>query len=142
MRFDAQKAVDQFAAMVKNLEPAQRTAIEGPLDGLTKSLEVDLRRELPKALGDTCCVYSSPGEGGLVVLGLTAVVPIRNRDAVSVIQAKIPGQFPGQGFSGANSRRIGRSAKAQLHSFSLRAKGSFISPAWALAWPGAPRTAS
>ena len=53
MRFDAQKAVDQFAAMVEKAEPAERAAIEGPWDALTKSLQVDLRRELPKALGDT-----------------------------------------------------------------------------------------
>ena len=64
MRFDAQKAVDQFAAMVEKLDPAEREAIEGPLDALTKSLQVDLRRELPKALGDSCCIYCSPGEGG------------------------------------------------------------------------------
>ena len=66
MRFDAQKAVEQFAALVQKSEPAQRAAIEGPWDALTKSLSVDLRRDLPKALGDTCCVYTSPGEGGLI----------------------------------------------------------------------------
>ena len=91
MRFDAQKAVDQFAAMVAESAPAERAEAEQLLDALTKSLQVDLRRDLPQALGDSCCVYSSPGEGGLVLLGLTAVVPIRDRAALSAIQLKILG---------------------------------------------------
>ena len=45
MRFDAQKAVDQFAAMVEKAEPAQRAAIEGRWDALTKSLQ---RRSSPR----------------------------------------------------------------------------------------------
>ena len=98
MRFDAQKAIDQFAAMVEKSTPAERAAIEGPWNALTKSLQVDLRRELPKALGDNCCIYSSPGEGGLVLLGLTAVVPIRDREALAVIQAKILASSLAKGF--------------------------------------------
>ena len=101
MRFDAQKVVDQVTAMIENLEPVQRTGIEQSLDALTKSLQVDLRRDLPKALGDTCCIYSSPGEGGLVLLGLTAVVPIRDRDAMTVIQAKFLGSSIAKSFQSA-----------------------------------------
>jgi len=88
MRFDARKAADQFAAVIEKPEPAERSAIDALLDAIAKPLSVDLRRDVPKALGDTCCVYSSPSEGGLVLLGLTAVVPIRDREALSVIQAK------------------------------------------------------
>ncbi len=130
MRFDAQKAVEQFAALVEKSEPAQRAAIEGPWDALTKSLSVDLRRDLPKALGDTCCVYTSPGEGGLVILGLTAVVPIKDRDAISVIQAKILGGSLAKGFQDAlNSAPSSpfQPAKPRILSFSFAGQRIFYS---------------
>ncbi len=130
MRFDAQKAVEQFAALVQKSEPAQRAAIEGPWDALTKSLSVDLRRDLPKALGDTCCVYTSPGEGGLIILGLTAVVPIKDRDAISVIQAKILGGSLAKGFQDAlNSGPSSpfQPAKPRILSFSFAGQRIFYS---------------
>ncbi|MEI8372614.1 MAG: DUF1559 domain-containing protein [Planctomycetota bacterium] len=122
MRFDAQKVVDQVTAMIENMEPVQRTGIEQSLDALTKSLQVDLRRDLPKALGDTCCIYSSPSEGGLVLLGLTAVVPIRDRDALSVIQAKFLGSSIAKSFQSAvtkNPLERSPSPAPQLHACSF-----------------------
>ena len=63
-----------------------------------RALQVDFRKDLPKALGDSCGIYSSPREGGLLLLGLTAVVPIRDRAALSAIQAKIVGGSLAQSF--------------------------------------------
>ena len=38
-----------------------------------------LQEDLLDTLGDSVCVYNSPGEGGLIFTGLTVVVPVKNR---------------------------------------------------------------
>jgi len=87
MRFDARLFIDQLAAMTENPErgPGQQSGFDQFLDALTKAMDVDLRHELPKALGDTCCVYSSPSEGGLI----TAVFQVKDHQVLSAIQLKL-----------------------------------------------------
>jgi hypothetical protein len=141
MRFDPQKTIDQFAALMEEGErsaPGRPPAVESPWDALTKSLEVDLRRDLPKALSDTCCIYSSPGEGGLALLGLTAVVPIKDRDVISVIQAKLLGSSLGRSFLDELSPGPAQRGRQRLQSFSFKGQRIFyfsgmgweICPAW------------
>jgi len=44
---------------------------------------------LLKSLGDSWCVYNSPGEGGLVLTGLTAVVSVRDADRLAKVQQRL-----------------------------------------------------
>jgi hypothetical protein len=120
MRFDAEKVIEQVAAMMEAAVPGGRAAAESQWDALTKALEIDLRRELPKALGDSCCVYVSPGEGGLLVLGLTAVVPIKDRRALSAIQLKLVSGSLGKSLWGEISQDQSRSPRLQSCDFAGR----------------------
>ena len=42
-----------------------------------------LQEDLLDTLGDSVCVYNSPGEGGLIFTGLTVVVPVKNHDRLA-----------------------------------------------------------
>src|SRR5205085_218985 len=39
-----------------------------------------LDQDLLQTLGDSWCVYNSPGEGGLFITGLTVIVPVKDHD--------------------------------------------------------------
>ena len=48
------------------------------LDGLMTVCGIDLRRAL-SSVGDTWCLYNSPGQGEFALCGWTLVVPVRDR---------------------------------------------------------------
>jgi len=56
---------EQFAAGVKQVEAV---------------LGFRLQEDLFQTLGDSWCIYNSPGEGGLLITGLTIVVPVKDHD--------------------------------------------------------------
>ena len=62
-----------------------------------EALGFDVPR-LARSLGDVWCLYSSPGEGGLIATGLTLVVPVRDRagvqQALDGVAAAIRNAFP------------------------------------------------
>jgi hypothetical protein len=90
-RLDLQDALDVVLDSVNRAKPESRTEMLQAIDGVEKSLGIDLRHGVLGSLGDTWCVYSSPSEGGLVISGLTAVVPIRNYPGVSLAYSKLLG---------------------------------------------------
>jgi hypothetical protein len=59
---------EQLAAGIKQMEA---------------TLGFRLQEDLLDTLGDTVCVYNSPGEGGLIFTGLTVVVPVINHDRLA-----------------------------------------------------------
>ncbi len=84
---DPQAVVDQLAAataLFHDISPADGASNQ-IADAVTKAMQPDFRRDLPKALGDTCCIYSSPSEGGLV----TAVFAVKDQKAALAIQLKL-----------------------------------------------------
>lgn len=79
MRFDMQRAVEIVTSVTAQLhEAAGETPAANNTDIFGGLLEVDMRRQLLQSIGDTWCLYSSPGEGGLIITGLTFVAPLRN----------------------------------------------------------------
>ena len=56
----------------------------GPLED-----DLEISEDVLQSLGDTWCVYNSPGEGGLVITGLTAVVPVTDRERLVTNRAKV-----------------------------------------------------
>ena len=53
--------------------------MEQGLTQFTQMTGVNLKADLLAALGDTWCVYNSPGDGGLIFTGLTVTGTIRDR---------------------------------------------------------------
>ncbi len=50
-----------------------------------------LREDVLQPLGDTWCIYSSPGEGGLLVTGLTAVARLKDPQRAAQSYPKLMG---------------------------------------------------
>jgi hypothetical protein len=79
MRLDPATAAAQLGPFLNELDPALLRELER--QSQPAALGFDVRR-LARSLGDVWCLYSSPGEGGLVATGLTLVVPVRDRAGV------------------------------------------------------------
>ncbi|MBN2476224.1 MAG: DUF1559 domain-containing protein [Pirellulales bacterium] len=136
-RIDAATVVETVLAAMEKIDPrARQEATEG-LEQIRKTLGFDLRTEVLEALGDSWCVYNSPGEGGLVVTGLTAVVEVKNRQSLTGVQTKLMAVAAAQMLRGANPRRGPRIeqfefAGQQVFFFNARDNDFPLAPAWCL----------
>ena len=121
---------------------ARRPALEikqSLLEGLKKFKQggnAESPQDLFASLGDHWCFYNSPREGGLVMTGLTGVVPITDRKQFSrsyeVVSRLAMDNLPDDGF-GSNNQRIRRFrfAGGDVHYANVGALG--IAPSW---WAG------
>ncbi|HKD36538.1 MAG TPA: hypothetical protein VKB78_07045, partial [Pirellulales bacterium] len=64
---------------MKKIRPDLATANAAQLAQTEAMLGFGIKKDLLDMLGDTWCIYNSPGEGGLMVTGLTLVVPVKDR---------------------------------------------------------------
>ncbi len=139
VRFDLQQAVQIILTAIDAMSPERRAGLNQAFDQIGRDLGVDLRRGLLPALGDTWCIYNSPGEGGLVVTGLTAVVPIRNHQVLSAAYGKLvdlvkknlaagPDTGSAFGLAGLNSFRHFTFAGREI----CYVNCGFLAPAWCL----------
>jgi hypothetical protein len=89
VRLDLQQALDIVLSSVEKMSPATRTQVNQSLDEIERSLGVEFRRGVLGSLGDTWCIYNSPGEGGFWGTGLTAVVSIRSNPGFALAYSKL-----------------------------------------------------
>ena len=79
-RFDADQALQRLIDLIGQIDPRGQQQFKDELAGLEKQLGFKISEDVLQSLGDTWCIYNSPGEGGLVITGLTAVVQVNDRD--------------------------------------------------------------
>ena len=110
-RLNVHEVVDALAAAAKTASPEIKQSL---LEGLKKFKQggnADSPQDLFASLGDHWCFYNSPREGGLVMTGLTGVVPITDRKQFSrsyeVVSRLAMENLPDDGF-GSNNQRIRR----------------------------------
>jgi hypothetical protein len=77
-RLDANAALELLLEQIAKVEPNARTAVAQGIGEMQMQLGIDLKQDVLKPLGDVWCVYNSPGEGGLLVTGLTGVVRVKD----------------------------------------------------------------
>ena len=87
-RVDPEEVLDTILSAADGIEPGLREEILEAIGRMGEELGFNVRRDLLGPLGDTCCVYNSPGEGGLVITGLTAVIQVEDRRQLAETQAK------------------------------------------------------
>jgi len=88
-RLDADAIFETILSVAEKIEPRAREQVETGLGQMQQALGIDLRADVLKALGDTWCIYNSPGEGGLVITGLTAVVKLRDAERFAATHEKL-----------------------------------------------------
>ena len=126
MRFDVQTAVDIVTSVVRELGAVtgDAPAAEGA-DIFGGLLEIDMRRQLLQSIGDTWCLYNSPGEGGFILTGLTFVAPLRNPSQFS---AGVTRLMAGLG------QAVGGDATAAVQRTTFNGRDLFWTAGWPFSW--------
>ena len=137
VQLNVQATFDALAAAAKNADPQIRQSLFKELESLQGGGQGDSRQDIFASLGDHWSFYNSPREGGLVITGLTGVVPITDRKAFSrsydVLKRVATQNLPIDNGSGSDAQQIRRFrfAGSDVHYTNLAESG--LGPAW---WAG------
>jgi hypothetical protein len=88
-KFDLDKALKGLVGFVGQFDPQAQQEFNRTLAEANQQLGFDVSQDLFQSLGNTWCVYNSPGEGGLVFTGLTAVVKVKDRERLLKVHEKL-----------------------------------------------------
>jgi hypothetical protein len=88
-RLDLDRAFQTVLGIVEKFNPQARDETNQGLAKIQRELGFDLRQDMLQSLGDVWCVYNSPGEGGLVITGLTGVVTVTDHRRLADAHAKL-----------------------------------------------------
>jgi hypothetical protein len=90
-RFDLDRVWEMVFRVMAKIDPGAAQEASEVIGKVEQKLGFKLREDLWQTLGDVWCVYNSPGEGGLVVTGLTLVVPLKDAKRAAATHGKILG---------------------------------------------------
>ncbi len=93
-KLDLDEILAAALSVVEKFDPDVKEEFEEGLVPIQQFLELDLRDDLLEPLGDTWRVYNSPGEGGIVITGLTAVVSLRDADRFAATHERLMAVAP------------------------------------------------
>jgi hypothetical protein len=130
-KLDAEKARTTILATVENIDPKAAKEYER-----MPAEQRQLLDEVLKALGDTWCVFDSPGEGGMFT-GVTAVVSIKDADAAASVQKKLLRMAEAAAERTPDPQRRPRFetvtfGRQTIHVFDARDKNFPLAPSWCL----------
>jgi len=136
-RFDVNSALELLLAQSEKIDPSARANIRRGIDEIERALDIDLQEDLLKPLGDVWCVYNSPGEGGLLVTGLTGVVEVKDHDRLEATLNKLITFYHDRIEAEAQARggpRIVKTALAgrTIYHFDIAEHDFPLAPAWCL----------
>ena len=137
VRLNVHQVLDAMAAAGKNAAPEVKRPLLKGLETLKHGGDADSRQDIFAPLGDRWCFYNSPREGGLVITGLTGVVPITDRKQFSrsyeVLMRLATQALPADDNLAPGGQRIHRFrfAGSEVHYAHLGEVG--LAPAW---WAG------
>jgi hypothetical protein len=81
-KLNAAAAMQRLINLIGQFDAGSQQAFNQELAALEQQLGFKLSDDVLQSLGDTWCVYNSPGEGGLLFTGLTAVVTVKDRQRI------------------------------------------------------------
>ncbi len=88
-RIDVSQVWQTIVAMIGKIDPRGGERFAEELGMVEERLGFKIRDDLLAPLGDVWCLYNSPGEGGLVVTGLTAVVSLKDAKRAAATHEKL-----------------------------------------------------
>jgi len=89
MRFDLDRTFKSVQNIVVKTDARAGQEMSQGLAHMEMLLGFKLSEDLFQSLGDTWAIYNSPAEGGLVLTGLTAVVPVKNKAKLDNVTEKL-----------------------------------------------------
>jgi hypothetical protein len=140
-RCDTQEALELFLAQVAKVDSNAPLEIKRGIRQMEQAIGIDLRADLLKPLGDVWCLYNSPGEGGLLVTGLTGVVQVRDHvrleatlnKLITLVQAHGEQSEGAQSHSPGTPRIVKTTFGGQtIYHMDVPQRDFFLAPAWCL----------
>jgi hypothetical protein len=89
VRIDADRFWGMILDITGKIDPGSGQYASAEIATLEGKLGLKIRDDILRPLGDTWCVYSSPGEGGLVFTGLTAVARLKDPSRAAKTHEKL-----------------------------------------------------
>lgn len=93
-KFDLDRTLNAIADLAGQFDPQAKQQFQAQVAAIDRQLGFSISEEIFKSLGDTWTIYNSPGEGGLVITGLTAVVPLKDRERLLKAHDKLLAASP------------------------------------------------
>ena len=134
-RVDADATFEKVLAIVEKIEPRAKEEVSRGLGQLEQAFGINLREDVLQSLGDVWCVYNSPGEGGLVITGLTAVVPVKDhRRLLRVHERLLATARSEMGRNADRGPRIEqfRFGEEEIYFLNVRGEDFPLAPSWCL----------
>jgi len=136
-RANLDAVLEAVLSAAAKIDPNAREEIDQGLGEMQEELGINLRDDLLKPLGNVWCLYNSPSEGGLLVTGLTLVVPVKDHQRLAATQARLIAKAKAA-MDNSGSRRRGPSieqfqfAGQDVYLFNAREKEFPLAPSWCL----------
>jgi len=135
-RLDPSRAWEILFGLLEKIDPRAKQEISGGLGQVETQLGVNLAEDLVKPLGDLWCVYNSPGEGGLIATGLTAVVRVKDAARLGRAHERLVEQWSAllddSGRQGAPRIAKSRFADHTIYSLNVPDDDFIVVPSWCL----------
>ncbi len=127
-RFDAAKVYQDVLDAIGDINPVAHDGILGEIDQMETSMGFRIQQDVLEPLGDVWSFYNSPGDGGLLVTGLIAMVEVRDPARGKELLGRINTML-------RNSTDDDAVATFQSHGqqvYYLRLRNAPLAPAWCL----------
>ncbi len=92
-RIDMNAATELALKQIEMADPRAKQEALRNLGQMETELGFKLQDDLLKPLGDVACAYNSPGEGGFLVTGFTAVMQVKDRARLAATLDKLVARF-------------------------------------------------
>lgn len=143
VRADPDKIFHAIRGIVGSIDARMLAKFDAEIDEEQEATGINFSEDLFKALGDTWRIYNSPGEGGLIVTGLTAVGSVRDADKLAKTLEKFEAFVQDQAKqqilrSGGEGRRVPSHAtikhfefnKQKIYFVNFVGEMAPVAPAW------------
>lgn len=138
-RIEPDRVWKTILALVGRIDPRAADELDRDLGQMQNDLDLDLREDVLKPLGDVWCLYNSPGEGGLLFTGTTLVVKVNDPKRLAKAHERLLARLRAEMDRGGGSRRraapaILRATHAgqEIFTFLVPEEGFPFAPSWCL----------
>ena len=112
LRLDSGAIFDELRKVIGAIDTDALEEFDEELADTEEEIGFSVRKDLLASLGDVVSIYNSPGQGGLIITGLTGVVRVKDHAKAKDVLAKIvkltDEEFNGHLRNNNNNRRWGR----------------------------------
>lgn len=135
-KLDAKKLFETIVDVAGTIDPRAKEQMLQGLGQMEEGIGISVQNDVLAALGDTWCVYDSPGGGGMFT-GVTAVVRLRDAKAAATANGKLIALVKGMAPPDGDPRREPKIeqyefAGQQVYGLQARQHDFVVAPTWCI----------